>query len=226
MPAAVDAAVCSLYSTQKGYSHVYGLESATAVCSHMKVTAAGHWFRPYPLHAPTTAGDGSSQTLLEALVQADVGFAALPCVFPHLSAARPDLLDHLLELRSLPQDSLFADSDYFKLYYQAEVASWKRYPKPHCANGLAEGDGASLWVILPVECWWVHSRGCLLCCQLCCQLCCHVCCGCCTHAATMRCMPHWEQFTQQYSWSQEFLSNALIILQPPAEPRCPLLLPC
>jgi hypothetical protein len=81
------------------------------------------------------AGDGSSRTLLEALVQADVGFAALPCVFPHLSAARPDLLDPLLELKRLPQDSLFVETEKFRL-------GW------HWSTDL-------LWVNLPVECWWV-----------------------------------------------------------------------
>jgi hypothetical protein len=116
----------------------------------VKAAPEGHWSSCFPLLAPASpAGDSSPQTLLEALLQADIGFAALPCVFPHLSAARPDLLDPLLPLKSLPEDSLFAETRYFGLARDG----WKEHYKPFCATGLDNTAGANLWVILPPECW-------------------------------------------------------------------------
>ncbi len=71
-------------------------------------------------------------------------------MFPHLSAARPDLLDQLLALKGLPEDSVFATTDYFEL----APFVWEdgEHYRPDYDTGPATD---CLWVILPLECWWV-----------------------------------------------------------------------
>lgn len=100
----------------------------------------------FPGCLTAAASAGAQPGLLERLVAADVGFAALPSTFPLICRGRTDLLAPLLALQRLPASSLFDCRLLHQLYQQ--------HRRPYCSRWLGSDCGDNLWVVLP-PCWWV-----------------------------------------------------------------------